>query len=71
MKFFVNSRIFEKFPDLYLGVAIVKGLNNIGAADELRLLISVQQEEIRVNISSERLSQIPINIKISQSLDIL
>jgi lysyl-tRNA synthetase class 2 len=59
MKFSIDSRIFEKFPDLCLGIVIAKGMNNLSAADELWPLISAQQEEIRVNTSSETLSQIP------------
>jgi DNA/RNA-binding domain of Phe-tRNA-synthetase-like protein len=59
MKFFVNSRIFEKFPDLYLGVVIALGLDNRRGADELWPLISAQQEEIRASTDSETLSQNP------------
>jgi len=59
MRFCVDYRIFDKFPDLCLGVVIAKDMDNLGAADELRLLISAQQEEIRVNTSSETLSQLP------------
>jgi len=59
MEFSIDSRIFEKFPDLCLGVLIAKGMNNLTAADELWSLISAQQEEMRVNTSSETLSQIP------------
>jgi lysyl-tRNA synthetase class 2 len=59
MKFFVDSRIFEKFPDLYLGIVIAQGLDNLGSADELWPLISAQQEEIRATKSIETLSQLP------------
>jgi len=59
MRFCVNYRIFDKFPDLSLGVVIAKGMDNLGTADELWALISAQQEEIRANASSEILSQLP------------
>jgi lysyl-tRNA synthetase class 2 len=59
MKFFVESRIFEQFPDLNLGILIAKGLDNRGRADELWPLISTQQEGIRANLNSETLSLIP------------
>jgi len=59
MRFCVDYRIFDKFPDLYLGVVIAKGMDNLGAADELWPLISAHQEEIRANTSSEILSQLP------------
>jgi DNA/RNA-binding domain of Phe-tRNA-synthetase-like protein len=59
MKFVVDPLIFDRFPDLYLGVVIAKGLNNRGVADELWSWISAQQEDIRSKISSETLSQFP------------
>lgn len=59
MRFCVDYRIFDKFPDLSLGVVIAKGMDNLGTADELWALISAQQEEIRANASSEILSQLP------------
>jgi len=59
MKFFIDSRIFDKFPDLYLGILIAQDLDNLGRADELWPMVSVQQVKIRANTSTETLSQIP------------
>lgn len=59
MKFFIDSRIFDKFPDLYLGILIAQDLDNLGRADELWPMVSVQQVKIRANTSTKTLSQIP------------
>ncbi len=59
MRFSVDNRIFEKFPDLCLGVVFAKGIDNRGAPDELWPLISAEQEEIRANACAETLSQHP------------
>ena len=59
MKFFIDSRIFDKFSDLYLGILIAQDLDNLGRADELWPMVSVQQVKIRANTSTETLSQIP------------
>lgn len=59
MRFCVDYRIFDKFPDLCLGVVIAKGMDNFGTVDELWPLISAHQEEIRASTSSEILSQLP------------
>jgi DNA/RNA-binding domain of Phe-tRNA-synthetase-like protein len=59
MKFIIDPRIFEKFPDLCLGIVLAEGLDTFGDADELGSLISAQQEEIRAKTNSETLSQIP------------
>ena len=59
MRFCVDYHIFDKFPDLCLGVVIAKGMDNLGRADELWPMVSVQQVKIRANTSTETLSQIP------------
>ena len=59
MRFMVDYRIFGKFPNLYLGVVIAKGIDNRGVSDDLWFLISEQQSRIRASTSSETLSQLP------------
>jgi len=31
IEFSIDSRIFEKFPDLNIGIVAVKGMNNVGS----------------------------------------
>jgi lysyl-tRNA synthetase class 2 len=59
VRFVIDSRIFDKFPDLTLGVVIAQDVDNRGRPEKLWPLISAQQEEIRADIRSEALSQIP------------
>jgi lysyl-tRNA synthetase class 2 len=59
MKFCVDDQIFEKFPELVLGIVIAKHLDNRGSAEELRALISDQQETVRLHTRSETLSELP------------
>lgn len=59
MRFSVDDRIFAMFPELCLGVVIASGLDNRGASDELRALLSEEQKTIRRNTSSETLSELP------------
>jgi hypothetical protein len=42
MRFYVNYRIFDKFPHLCMGVVIANGMDNLGTANELWFLISPQ-----------------------------
>jgi DNA/RNA-binding domain of Phe-tRNA-synthetase-like protein len=57
--FRVDHHIFDKFPNLCLGVVVVKDMDNFSSADELLPLILEQQAKIRANYNSETLSQRP------------
>ncbi|MGD8537721.1 MAG: phenylalanine--tRNA ligase beta subunit-related protein [Candidatus Aminicenantes bacterium] len=59
MRFIVDDSIFAQFPELSLGVLIVHGLDNRRASDELRALISAEQETVQKTVHSETQSQIP------------
>jgi len=63
MKFIIDSSIFEKFPELNIGVIVAKDLNNSGTSKDIGTLISQAQEEIRAKYETETLSQQPkINV---------
>jgi len=59
MKFKIDYRIFEKFPDLTTGVVICKNLNNSGTAEEVQKEIRIQENKIRGEYNIETLSQNP------------
>jgi len=63
MKFKIDNRIFEKFPELNVGVLVCKGINNEGNSEEVMNLIREREKEIKSQFDSETLSQNPkINI---------
>lgn len=59
MKFIVNNEIFEKFPELNLGLVVVRGLDNTGESEEILTKIREEEKEIRDNFNTETLSQNP------------
>jgi len=59
MNFKINKEIFDKFPDLIVGVLIAKGLDNTGKNQEILDLIKEKQEEIKLNFQKETLSENP------------
>ena len=59
MKFKIDSKMFEKFPDLNIGIVTVKGIDNTGSNEEIMNLIRKKEKEIRANFNTETLSQNP------------
>ncbi|MCK5476720.1 MAG: hypothetical protein KAI55_02265 [Candidatus Aenigmarchaeota archaeon] len=59
MKFKIDSKIFEKFPDLNIGIMIVKGMDNKGTNEEIINQIKDKEKEIISNFDTETLSQNP------------
>ncbi len=59
MKFKIDNKIFEKFPNLNLGIVIVKGINNAGNNEDILNLINEKIQEIKVNFNMKTLSQNP------------
>lgn len=59
MKFKISSKIFEKFPELSVGVLVCKGINNQGVPEEVIRFIKGREKEIRTQFDSETLSQNP------------
>ncbi len=59
MKLKIDTKIFEKFPGLKIGVVTARNIDNHGFSDEIMLLIREKEKEIRENYDTETLSQHP------------
>ena len=59
MKFSVDTRIFEKFPGLHIGVVVAKGVDNTGASPELAQALRAQEAAIRSRFKAEQLGDVP------------
>lgn len=57
MEFEISEKIFEKYPDLKIGVVIAKNIGNIGKESEIVKLLREIESEIRNNFVSHELSQ--------------
>ena len=49
MKFVVEDKVFEKVPDMYIGVVAAKGIDNAGDYPEIGALLAAA-EELAMNI---------------------
>jgi len=59
MKFKIDTRMLEKFPELKIGVITARNIDNHGFSDEIVQLIREKEKEIRENYDTETLSQDP------------
>lgn len=59
MKFKTTNEIFEKFPDLVIGVVIARNIDNKGINQEIINLIRDEEKRIQASFSTETLSQNP------------
>lgn len=60
MKFIIDKKIFNQFPDLSIGVLIAKDANNTKSVDEdISEMIKSEAKRINENFQSEKLSQDP------------
>ncbi len=59
MKFKIDGRIFEQFPELNIGIVVAKGINNAAVSDEIMDLIREESKTIRENFNKETLSANP------------
>lgn len=59
MKLKIDTKIFEKFPELKIGIVTARGIDNLGLSDEIMQLIREKEKEIRANYGTETLSQNP------------
>src|SRR3989338_1576823 len=59
MKFKIDSKIFEKFPDLNIGIVTANGIDNKGNNENILNLIKEKVQEIKANFNTETLSQNP------------
>jgi DNA/RNA-binding domain of Phe-tRNA-synthetase-like protein len=57
MKFVIDKQISEKFPDLNIGLIIVKDMDNTGVNQEVLDLIKQKEEEIKEKFDKETLSE--------------
>lgn len=59
MKFIIDKKLFERFPDVVIGVISAKQINNAETDDEIQRLLRVIEKEIRAKYDTETLSQNP------------
>ncbi len=59
MKLKIDTKIFEKFPGLKIGVVTARNIDNHGFSEEIMQLIRAKEKEIRENYDTETLSQNP------------
>ncbi|NIM57434.1 MAG: hypothetical protein GTO16_00615 [Candidatus Aminicenantes bacterium] len=59
MKLKIDTKIFEKFPELKIGVVTARSIGNLGHSDEIMQLIREKEKEIRENYDTETLSKNP------------
>ncbi len=59
MKFIVDNAIFDKFPDLNIGVVAAKSIDNTGTNEEIIRLLREKETEIRQNLDAQTLPQNP------------
>jgi lysyl-tRNA synthetase class 2 len=57
MKIKIDTKIFEKFPGLKIGVVTARNIDNHGFSEEVMQLIREKEREIRENYDTETLSQ--------------
>jgi len=59
MKFTIDSKIFDKFGDVNIGVVVARNINNNGNADNIAELTRSEEKQIRSDFQPETLSQDP------------
>jgi len=59
MKFSIDEKIFEKFPNVNIGLVAVKGIDNTGESEEVNALLRGREKEIRESFETKTLSENP------------
>jgi len=59
MKFSIDEKIFEKFPNINIGLVTVKGIDNTGESKEVKNLLREKEKEIRAGFETKTLSENP------------
>jgi len=59
MKFRIAPEIFEKFPELNIGIVVARDIDNQGRSEEVMALIREREKEIRRTFTMDTLSQQP------------
>ncbi len=57
MKLYVDKPVFEKFPELNIGVVVAKGIDNAGEDEEIAKSLRAAESEIRQNFDVLTLAQ--------------
>lgn len=60
MKLIVDHKIFEKFPEIAVGVLVCRNVDNLGNAQEIEEFITKETERIKKDFQPETLSQNPM-----------
>jgi len=67
MKIKISSKVTEKYPELEVGVVVVKNLDNKKDSPEIQQLFRQAEKEIRKKVDSERISEMPVIAKWRQA----
>ncbi|MBI5414213.1 hypothetical protein HZA38_01730 [Candidatus Peregrinibacteria bacterium] len=59
MKFTISPEIFEKFPDLHIGIIFARNIQNSGENPEIINMIRAKESEIRSQHALDNLGEIP------------
>jgi lysyl-tRNA synthetase class 2 len=59
MKFTIDQKILQKYPDVKIGIVVVKNLDNNGDSEEIRAMLEEEEQKITTNFSIETLTEIP------------
>jgi len=63
MKFKISDKIFERFPDINLGIILARNIDNKGESEEIEKMLRERENEIKNILNTEKLSDYP-NIKV-------
>ncbi|MCB1109438.1 MAG: lysine--tRNA ligase, partial [Chlamydiia bacterium] len=59
MKFYIEPSVIEKYPDLKVGVLVVKGLDNRGSAEDILKLMEQTFEKVQAHYKEKELAKEP------------
>lgn len=59
MKFRIDDKVLDKFPEIALGLLVVKGINNQGDDREIQELLKKQKQEITQKFQKDQLGENP------------
>lgn len=59
MKFSVDQKIFEKWPEVQIGVLVLKGINNQGQKDDLLTFLRDEEKKQKKDLTGKELGSLP------------
>ncbi len=59
MKFSIDEKIFEKWPEVVIGALVINGFNNHGSDDRILKLLRDQENKTQQDLASLEMGQIP------------